>query len=87
MDEQIELGNRIKEFLNLENLTQTALSEIVGVKQGYLNQVVKGHKRISATVIFGIAKRFKNLNLNWLIRGHGDMFLHDGLMSSKGDEL
>jgi transcriptional regulator with XRE-family HTH domain len=73
-DEQL-LGLRLEEFLTVHDLKQVALAQIVGVEQGYLNQIVRGHKRISSTVIFGISKRFTDLNLNWLIRGVGDMLL------------
>ena len=75
MTEEQQLGHRLEEFLTVHDLKQVALAQIVGVEQGYLNQIVRGHKRISSTVIFGISKRFTDLNLNWLIRGTGDMFL------------
>ena len=56
-------------------MTQTALGQLIGVKQGYINQIFRGHKRISSTAIFAIAKRFTNLNLHWLLRGEGVMWM------------
>lgn len=56
-------------------MTQTALGQLIGVKQGYINQIFRGHKRISATAIFAIAKRFTDLNLHWLLRGDGEMWM------------
>lgn len=74
MTEQQALGIRLKSLLDELGLTQIAMSELVGVHQGYFNQIIKGHKRISATVIFSIAKRYKNVNLRWLLTGEGTMY-------------
>ncbi len=71
--ENIALGNRLRELIKVYSLTQTSLSQIVEVKQGYLNQIIMGHKRISATVILNIAKGFKEIDLRWLLLGDGEM--------------
>jgi len=68
------LGARLQSFIDDISLTQKAMSKEVGVEQGYFNQIVKGHKKISSTVILSLAKRFTNLNLRWLLTGEGTMY-------------
>jgi len=72
--DQQDLGARLKSLLDDLGLTQMSMAEQVGVHQGYFNQIIKGRKRISATVIFSIAKRHKNVNLRWLLTGEGSMY-------------
>ena len=74
MTDQQDLGARLKSLLDDLGLTQMSMAEQVGVHQGYFNQIIKGRKRISATVIFSIAKRHKNVNLRWLLTGEGSMY-------------
>jgi len=69
------LGQRLQTLIDEVGMTQTALGQLIGVRQGYINQIFRGHKRISATAIFDIAKRFTNLNLHWLLRGEGEMWM------------
>jgi len=71
------LGQRLQTLIDEVGMTQTALGQLIGVRQGYINQIFRGHKRISATAIFAIAKRFTNLNLHWLLRGDGPMWLFE----------
>lgn len=73
--ENLEIGRRIADFLQVNETTQTVLAQTVGVHQAYLNQIITGKKRISATVILGIANGYTDLNLNWLLRGQGAMFI------------
>lgn len=84
--ENVEIGQRIAEFLRVFDITQTALAQILGIHQGYLNQIITGKKRISATVIFGMSKSYTDLDLNWLIRGTGSMFLMpNSIISAPGE--
>lgn len=75
MTEDQQLGQRLQTLINDVGMTQTALGQLIGVKQGYINQIFRGHKRISATAIFAIAKRVTDLNLHWLLRGDGEMWM------------
>lgn len=75
MTDDQALGQRLQTLIDEAGMTQTALGQLIGVRQGYINQIFRGHKRISATAIFAIAKRFTNLNLHWLLRGEGEMWM------------
>jgi transcriptional regulator with XRE-family HTH domain len=69
------LGQRLQTLIDEVGMSQTALAQLIGLKQGYINQIFRGHKRISSTAIFAIAKRFENLNIRWLLLGSGTMWI------------
>jgi transcriptional regulator with XRE-family HTH domain len=56
-------------------VSQSDFAKQFGYTQGYVNQVLLGKKNLSANFIFEISNGIKNLDLNWLIRGTGQMFL------------
>lgn len=72
IDEQI--GERLETYQKSQNITQTTLAQAAGIRQGFLNQILRGKKGISAKVIINISRAFKNLNLRWLLTGEGEMF-------------
>ena len=74
MTENKQIGLRLQSFIDDLGETQRAVSKHLMVEQGYFNQIVKGHKKISSTIILRLAKRFTNLNLRWLLTGEGTMY-------------
>lgn len=72
IDEQI--GIRLNQFITTTKLSQTALSQLIGVRQSFLSQILVGKKGMSAKVIINITKAVKNLNIRWLLTGDGEMF-------------
>jgi len=72
IDQQI--GKRLNAFRIDLGISQISLSEILEVRQGYLNQVIHGKKGISAKVIINITRAYKDLNLRWLLTGEGEMW-------------
>ena len=74
MTENKLIGLRLQSFIDDLGETQRAVSKHLMVEQGYFNQIIKGHKKISSTIILRLAKRFTNLNLRWLLTGEGSMY-------------
>lgn len=70
-----QIGERLNQFIFENNITQSSVAEIVGVKHGFLNQILKGKKGISAKVIINLTLAFKNLNIRWLLTGEGEMWM------------
>jgi len=69
------MGKRLRDVMDTHGLTQEAFAKKFGFTQGYFSQILMGKKNLSANFIFAISDGFKDLDLNWLIRGTGDMFL------------
>ena len=74
MTENKLIGLRLQSFIDDLGHTQSAVSKLLAVEQGYFNQIIKGHKKISSTIILRLAKRFTQLNLRWLLTGEGSMY-------------
>lgn len=73
MTEWQQLGARLQTFIYYLKTTQRAVSQELEIEQGYFNQIIKGRKKISSTVILGLAKRYQELSLRWLLLGDGEM--------------
>lgn len=74
-NEDNAVGLRLEKYMLSQGLRQIEMARVLGVEYGYLNQIVRGRKRISSTVIFRLAELYPDLNLNWLLRGTGAMLL------------
>jgi len=68
----INIGLRIKEIRNKNNLTQTDFCNIIDVKQANLSHIENSGKKISLEIILRIISNF-NINTEWLLTGKGEM--------------
>jgi transcriptional regulator with XRE-family HTH domain len=80
MDKYIEketglIADRLDAYIKYKGLSRRAFAERIGVIQQALNRQIKERKGFSSKTIIGIAQAYKELNLNWLIRGEGDMII------------
>ena len=69
------IGQRIKELIKQEDLTQDAFSLKTGVTRQTINNAVNGKNEPSGEVLSKILIAFPNLNARWLITGEG--FIYD----------
>lgn len=70
------INARLNEFRIFANLSQRDMAEEIGVKQQSLQRVIKSGRPFTTWLLLTVAIRFPNLNLNWLIRGTGNMWLN-----------
>lgn len=67
--------HRLKILIDTLELSQKAFAEKLGISPNVLTELFKGRsKGLSEQTLIAIANEFK-VNLNWLLTGHGDMFL------------
>lgn len=66
----MDVKNRLKKFLQHENLGQKAFEEYCGFANGYVNNI---RRSITPTKLQQIALRFPHLNTGWLMTGEGEM--------------
>jgi transcriptional regulator with XRE-family HTH domain len=71
----MSIGQRIKEFLKNEDITQDALALKSGVTRQTINNAVKGKNAPSGEVISKIVIAYPRLNAKWLLTGEGEMYL------------
>lgn len=75
MTDSYSIGSRLKEYIRLKKLKQNAVAQIVDLTPGFISQVVNGEEAITSKVIAGLVKNFADLNIDWLLRGAGEMLL------------
>jgi len=75
MEEQVEIGGRLRAFILAKYKNQKAFAEVVGVTQGFVSQMVTGRSGIPMEVLAKISNSNNGLNIDWLLTGKGEMFL------------
>lgn len=73
MTQQDDIGSRLKLFLASVRVTQSAVSETLGVTRGFISQVINGNSKFSIDFLENLVKCFPTLNTNWLLTGEGEM--------------
>ena len=54
-------------------MTQTELSKLLDIPQGYISRYEKGVEKPSLKFIYGMIKNF-NVSVDWLLANEGDMY-------------
>ncbi len=78
MDSEEQLlgqGDRVREIINRERLSQAEFSQITGIKTSTLNHVIKGRNNISSVVMRQILSAFPMYNEEWIRTGTGEMLV------------
>lgn len=66
-------GERLRLFREHIGLGQSDFASQVGLSQPHLSTMENSGREISAAVQFKIAEEYKQLNLDWLHHGRGEM--------------
>ena len=64
---------RLKAFINYQNLSIRAFEQESGVKQGTISRAIKNKTSLTSTNLSIIANHWKELEMNWLMTGEGEM--------------
>lgn len=80
---------RIKTFMNAENLNANALSKAISMPQTTVNDYITYKRKCALALVDGILSNFPTLSAEWLLRGTGEMYLTEdkGKPSGKPQEL
>jgi SOS-response transcriptional repressor LexA len=78
--EKKERGVRLREIRDFLALKQNEFSEMLGIKQNYLSRYENGEHEftddLKLKLVNTITQKYeKRINLDWLISGHGEMFM------------
>ena len=68
-----DIGLRIRELREVENLTQIEFCDKIGINQANLSHIEKKGVKISVSIISKIISNF-NIDANWLLTGQGSMY-------------
>lgn len=75
---------RIISFIKYYSLSQKKFEELLGLSNGYVNNIRKG---ISDNVLFKICDRFPTLNRDWLLYGEGEMLNNEAVVEEVLPEI
>lgn len=64
---------RIKRFMEMQNLSSSAFASDIGVQRSSVSHVLSGRNKPSLDFVVKIKDRFPDVNLEWLISGKGGM--------------
>lgn len=68
-----ELSNRIKDFVAYTKMSVRKFAAECGLKQPTLDKHIRGTADPNVVTLIGIARRFPELSLDWLLLGEGNM--------------
>ena len=68
------MNKRLEQFLGAENITQTQFAETLGVAKASVSHILAGRNKPGFEFIESLARKYPNLNLEWLISGRGRMY-------------
>ena len=64
---------RLKTYFKSIDLSQTKISDELGVSIQYINAVLNGRDNLTITFIKKVHDKYLNLNIDWLITGRGEI--------------
>lgn len=73
----MSLLERLKHFLDTEDISYRKLEEKIGMSNGTISKATKQDKSISHKSIEKILHKFPQLSAEWLMRGNGEMIKTD----------
>lgn len=72
----VEIKERIKQFMDARNLSQNELANMIGYDQSNLSKVLKGGRAVPANLKELITEK-TDISRRWLLYGEGNMTLQD----------
>ncbi len=70
----MNIVNRIKRFINVNNLSLSEFDRSISVANGYIGKQIKTKGSVGSHIIEKIISVYPHLNVLWLMTGKGDMF-------------
>ena len=74
MVESDQQGQRLDQVRKSLNYSQVKFASLLGITQGFLNQVLKGRRNISYNILQAITKHLPEVSTEWILTGRGDPF-------------
>jgi transcriptional regulator with XRE-family HTH domain len=66
-------NERIKSIRDYLKMNQTAFSAQMGMPQAHLSEIENGKKAINKKILYGIAIKYPEINIRWILTGEGEM--------------
>jgi len=77
------LGSRLKEYIDSQHLTVKAFERKNNFSNGSISRIVRENGNMNSKHLEIIGKNFPDLNIDWLIKGTGEMLISENEPSDK----
>lgn len=78
------MKDRIKEIMESQHMNQNVFAQFVGLSPATLSGIFTGRTRPTINIIESIKKRMPTINIDWLMFGTGDMYVHNQASNDEG---
>lgn len=68
------MNNRLKQFLSVENISQSVFAERMQIAKASVSHILSGRNKPGYDFVENIARLYPALNIEWLITGKGRMY-------------
>jgi len=82
----MSFGKRIKQYIDYKGLTVRSFEIQSTLKNGAIYRVVKNNTSLNGDSIATLGKKWEDLNLNWLMKGKGEMLLDPSVVKEPGKD-
>lgn len=82
----MSFGKRIKQYIDYKGLNVRSFEIKSNLKNGAIYRVVKNNTTLNGESIATLGKKWNDLNLNWLMKGEGEMLMIPPIFKDPGRE-
>jgi transcriptional regulator with XRE-family HTH domain len=75
------INERITVVRESKSMKQKDFSELINIPRSSLSEIESGKRSVSIDVIVGISTYFKDVSVDWLLTGEGEMYRQSSLNS------
>ena len=68
------MDNRLQQFLDAENISQSQLAETLGVARAGISHILSGRNRPGFDFLEAMALHYPQVSMDWLLTGKGRMY-------------
>lgn len=68
------MNQRLQQFLNAENISQSQFADILGVARGSVSHILSGRNKPGYEFLESLMQHYPAFNLEWLFTGKGKMY-------------
>lgn len=69
------LGERVKYLIEIQGLNNTTFGEKFGIDAKSVSQITRNKRNLGSVLMERILELLPELNLNWLYKGEGEVFI------------
>ena len=72
-----EMKDRIRQIMEAQHMSQQTFANFVGINAASLSSIFNNRTKPTLNTVEAIKSKMPNLNTDWLMFGHGPMFITD----------